>query len=145
MNAASRVSGRERRTHQHHGESMRQNPLKRWFAVSVVLKCGGEMIMSESEGHKYMGMSHVVPSESRRTYVPRTEANIAGLVRSALATGNGLASWTRLLMTVMSFMVLMFTPGLFSHRGHIVPDVVCSEDGAEPELHIVGPDAPHVQ
>jgi hypothetical protein len=26
-----------------------------------------------------------------------------------------------------------------------VPDVVCSEDGAEPELHIVGPDAWHVQ
>jgi hypothetical protein len=79
--------------------------------VSGVVKCCGEMIVSDSEGHKYMGMSHVVPSESRRTYVPRAEASIVGLVRSALATGNGLASWTRLLRTVMSFMALMLAPG----------------------------------
>jgi hypothetical protein len=127
MNAASRVSERERRIRQHPGRSMGQYPLKRRFAVSIVIKFCGEMIVSESEGHKYMGISHVVPSESRRTYVTRTEANITGLVRSTLMTGHGLASWTQLLRTV------------------IVPDVVHSEDGTELELHIVGPDARHVQ
>jgi hypothetical protein len=111
MNAASRVSECERRTRQHPVRSIRQYTLKRRFAVSVVVKCCGEMIVSESEGHKYMGISHVVPSESWRTYVPRTEANIAGLVQSALANGNGLASWTRLLRTVMSFMARMLAPG----------------------------------
>jgi hypothetical protein len=103
MNAASRVSERERRTRQHPGISIRQYPLKRRFSVSVVVTCCDEIIVSESEGHKYMIISHVVPSESRRTYVPRTEADIAGLVRSAFTTENGLYSWTRLLRTVMSF------------------------------------------
>jgi hypothetical protein len=95
MNAASHVSERKRRTLQHHGRSIRQYPLKRRFSVSVVVKCYGEIIVSESEGHNYMGISHVVPSESRRTYVPKTEVKIVGLVRSVLATGNGLASWTQ--------------------------------------------------
>jgi hypothetical protein len=90
---------------------MRQYPLKRRFEASIVVKCCGEMIVSESEGQKYMGMLHVVPSKSRRIYVSRTEANIAGLVRSALATGKGLSNLTRLLRTVMSFVALILAPG----------------------------------
>jgi hypothetical protein len=51
-NATPRVSECERRTRHNPGRSMRQYPLKRLFAVSVVVKCCGEMIVSESEGHK---------------------------------------------------------------------------------------------
>jgi hypothetical protein len=111
MNAASRLSERERRTRQHTGRSIRKYPLKSWCEASIVVKCCSGMIVSESEGQKYMGMSHVLSSESRRIYVPRTEANIAGLVRSALATGKGLFNLTWLLRTEISFVAVILAPG----------------------------------
>jgi hypothetical protein len=70
-NATSRVSERESRTRQHHGRSSRQYPLNRRFAVSIVVKCGGEIIVYDSEGNKFMGILCVVPSESRRSYMCR--------------------------------------------------------------------------
>jgi hypothetical protein len=56
-------------------------------------------------------ISHVEPSESGRTNVPRTDAVIAGAVLSVLEMGNRFSRATVSRRTLMSFFALMFAPG----------------------------------
>jgi hypothetical protein len=68
-------------------------------------------MVSTNGGQYHIGMSQVDPFESGRTKVPRIDAAIAGMVRSALVVGNICSSSAVACRTLMLFVVILFAPG----------------------------------
>jgi hypothetical protein len=66
----------DRRMRQQPGMLMRQYPLYQRSAIAELVKCCGDTMVSARDGQKYIGMSHVDPSESGKTKVPSIEAGL---------------------------------------------------------------------